>query len=170
MKKYAEKKWIGKLLACVLATAAIPAAQAGETITQQESNDRSIAENYCSAFLKEAEAERQSRQKADLLAIQESIKKKLIEVASKTAELDAWVSRRDSIFSRATSSLLKIYDAMEPSAAAAELSKLDDLTASAILRMLKPKKSSDILVEMDPARAAALVAVIASDAKLNNGT
>jgi flagellar motility protein MotE (MotC chaperone) len=170
MKNRSKKNMIALASAGILIVLVAPVVFAGEAMEQQQQNDRPLAESYCNAFLKDAEAERQSRQKADLLAIQVQIEKKLAEVASRTAELDDWVSRRESILSRATLSLLKIYDVMESGAAAAELSKLDDVTASAILRMLKPKKSSDILTEMDPARAASLVAVIASDAKMNNGT
>jgi flagellar motility protein MotE (MotC chaperone) len=169
MKRHGQNNLFRQLVAAIMVSATAPGVLATENIIHPSSTDQLIFESYCSAFLKDAEKERQSRQKTELLAIQESVEKKLVEVAKKTAELDAWVSRREAILSRATLSLLKIYDAMEASAAADELSKLDDLTASAILRTLKPKKSSSILVEMDPARAASLVAVIASDAKLNNG-
>lgn len=128
----------------------------------------SLASAYCDAFLDDAKKAKESKQKSDLVALQEDVRNKLIEIKTKTDILEGWVKRREEFLGRAKDSVLKIYENMDAASAASELSKLDDLSAAAIIQQLKPKKASLILVEMDPKRAATLVATIAANSKLKS--
>jgi|GEM_PF-4083173 len=129
-----------------------------------------LAQDYCTAFVKEAENARDSRQKLELEALNEKLDKKLTEINEKTSVLEKWVTQREAILAEATGAVLKIYDSMDPVYAAQELAKLDQVAASAILRKMKPKKSSDVLKEMDPVTAARIVAIISSEANLDQGS
>ncbi len=129
-------------------------------------NSSSIANDYCNAFLDDAKKARESRQKAELTALQEDVTKKLAEIKANTEALESWVKRREAFLGLAKDAVIKIYENMDAASAATELAKLDDLSAAAILQQLKPKKAGQILVEMDPKRAATLVATIAANSKL----
>ena len=126
-----------------------------------------LAKDYCAAFVKEAENARESRQKVELDALNATLDKKLAEINEKTAELEKWVTQREAIQSEATAAVLKIYDAMDPTISSQEIAKLDLVAAASILRKMKPKKASDILKEMPPATAARIVAIISSEANLD---
>ncbi len=125
-----------------------------------------LAQDYCAAFAKEAESAHDSRQKMELDALNETLDKKLAEINDKTAQLEKWVSQREAIMATATTSVLKIYEAMDPIVASQELAKLDLVGSSSIIRKLKPKIASDILKEMPSATAARIVAIISSEANL----
>jgi flagellar motility protein MotE (MotC chaperone) len=125
-----------------------------------------LARDYCAAFVSEAEKARESRQKVELDDLNATLDKKLAEINEKTALLEKWVSQREAIMAEATTSVLKIYETMDPTVAAQEIAKLDLVGASAIIRKMKPAKASDILKEMPPATAARIVAVISSEANL----
>lgn len=125
-----------------------------------------LAKDYCVAFAKEAEAARDSRQKMELQALNDSLDKKLAEIKDKTAELEKWVTQREAIQAEASAAVLKIYDTMDPTISAQEIAKLDLVAAASILRKMKPKKASDILKEMPAATAARVIAIISSEANL----
>jgi flagellar motility protein MotE (MotC chaperone) len=148
-------------LGIVLAEGALSAAHA-----ESSNQNPALAQDYCAAFVKEAENARESRQKLELDTLNATLDKKLAEINEKTALLEKWVSQREAIMSLATVSVLKIYDAMDPIVASQEIAKLDIVAASSILRKMKPKKASDILKEMPPTTAARIIAVISSEANL----
>ena len=133
-----------------------------ETATQNPA----LAQDYCAAFAKEAESAHDSRQKMELDALNETLDKKLAEINDKTAQLEKWVSQREAIMAQASTSVLKIYESMDPIVASQEISKLDLVAASSIIRKLKPKIGSDILKEMPPTTAARIIAIISSEANL----
>ncbi len=140
--------------------------QIGLAHADGDQQNPAFAKDYCAAFVKEAENARENRQKTELDGLNDQLDKKLAEVKEKTAILEKWVTERETILNQASTSILKIYDAMDPTIAAQELSKLDQRGASAILRKMKPKKASDILKEMDAATAARIVAIISSESNL----
>ncbi|MEO6610164.1 MAG: hypothetical protein ABIN69_17015 [Aestuariivirga sp.] len=142
--------------------------QATLTAAHSESSNQTpaLAQDYCASFVKEAENARESRQKVELDALNETLDKKLAQINEKTAQLENWVSQREAIMAQATTSVLKIYDSMDPLVASQEIAKLDLVAASSILRKMKPKKASDILKEMPPTTAARIIAVISSEANL----
>jgi flagellar motility protein MotE (MotC chaperone) len=144
----------------------VSAAWSESTLPKLDVPAPNLSRDYCSAFVKEAETARQSRQKMELDALNDKLDKKLAEINEKTATLEKWVTHREAILAEATTSILKIYDVMDPVFAAQELSKLDVITVSAILRKMKPKKSSDILKEMEPLMAARIVGTISAEANL----
>jgi flagellar motility protein MotE (MotC chaperone) len=125
-----------------------------------------LAKDYCAAFVKEAENARESRQKVELDALNATLDKKLAEINEKTAQLEKWVTEREAIQAAASTAVLKIYDAMDPTISSQEIAKLDLVAAASILRKMKPKKASDILKEMPPATAARIIAIISSEANL----
>ncbi|MBG1233193.1 MotE family protein [Aestuariivirga litoralis] len=131
-----------------------------------ETPPQTLAKDYCDAFARNAQQARNDRERAELQAMQGDISSKLQELSDKTAALQEWVKQRNAILDNATDAVLKIYQAMDPAAAASELSKLDPMMASAILRKLNAKKTSAILVEMDPKHAATLVSIMTADSKL----
>lgn len=142
--------------------------QATLSVAQSQSSNQTppLAQDYCASFVKEAENARESRQKVELDALNATLDKKLAEINVKTAQLENWVSQREAIMAQATTSVLKIYDSMDPIVASQEIAKLDLVAASSILRKMKPKKASDILKEMPPTTAARIIAVISSEANL----
>lgn len=158
-----EKRAIAILLA---AGAMALTLHSGVALADGDPPNPALAKDYCAAFVKEAENARESRQKIELDALNEQLDKKLAEVTDKTAVLEKWVTERETILNQASTAILKIYDSMDPTIAAQELSKLDQLGASAILRKMKPKKASDILKEMDAATAARIIAIISSESNL----
>lgn len=146
-----------------------PQAWADPNVPKQDGSVSSLSQDYCAAFLSEAEKSRESRQKVELEALNAKVDKKLSEIKDKTAILENWVTRREAILAEATTSVLKIYNVMDPAIAGQQLSKIDVVTVSAILRKMKPKKSSDILKEMDPQMAARIVATLSAEANLQDG-
>ncbi len=162
-----DSKW-GKIAASVVVMLGVVAADGMLTVVHAESNtpNPALAQDYCAAFVKEAENARESRQKVELDALNATLDKKLAEINEKTVLLEKWVSQREAIMAQATTAVLKIYDAMDPVIASQELAKLDVVASSSIIKKMKPKKASDILKEMPPSTAARIVAVISSEANL----
>ncbi len=146
----------------LLAGAGILSSVVAETANQNPA----LAQDYCASFVKEAENARDSRQKTELANLNDSLDKKLAEIKEKTDQLENWVKQREAIMALASTSILKIYDAMDPTISSQELAKLDQNAAAAILSKMKPKKASDILKEMPPATAAHIVAIISAQSSL----
>ncbi len=119
------------------------------------------AQQFCqniAAAATEARFAWQTRQLNDLEA---KITRRVAELDAKQAELRDVLAKRDAAMKRAQDSLVGIYAKMKPDVAAAQLSALDDVTASAVLAQLNPRASSAILNEIGPDRAVRLINTIA---------
>src|SRR5581483_3804118 len=60
----------------------------------------------------------------------------------KTAELQAWLARREEFSKKAQAAVVTIYARMRPDAAAAQLVAMDEETAAAVLTKLDPRNAS----------------------------
>ena len=126
----------------------------------------SPAEQYCSNVLDEATAAQLAHQKSVLEQAQRELDARIKEISLRTDELKAWIKKREDFTAQASESLVQIYGKMKPDSAARQLAVMNDFVAAAIMSKLSPKISSQILSEMDAAKAAKLSAVIASAAEL----
>lgn len=98
---------------------------------------------------------------AKTIAEMETKLKVVIEkLEAKQKEYQTWVTRREEFISKMTTSLVKIYSAMDPENAAAQIAIVDFDTAVSILTKLQPRAASAILNEMKPERASQLVKII----------
>jgi flagellar motility protein MotE (MotC chaperone) len=155
-------------IALLCASLATSHAWAESNVPRLDGAVPNVSQDYCSSFLSEAEKARESRQKLELEDLNAKVDKKLAEIREKTTVLESWVTRREAMLAEATSAVLKIYDVMDSTVAAQQLSKIDVATVSVILRKMKPKKSSGILKEMDPQMAARIVATLSAEANLQH--
>jgi flagellar motility protein MotE (MotC chaperone) len=144
----------------LLVLASVPAAS--ETASAE---DKEAVIDYCLNISDKAAETRMSRQVAALKLLEEQIDTKLTELETRKSELKVWVERQEQLKSAAAGSVVAIYAAMEPEAAAKQMSSVDARLASSVLQQLKPKQASLILNEMKPEQAALLVKIIAAAAK-----
>ena len=117
-------------------------------------------QRYCYNIADQARDARYLRQKRKI----EQMERRLVELTErlerKRAEFEAWVKKREAITRRVTASMLKVYEKMEPDAAAQQIRHMEYAVAVALLTGMKPEKASAILMEMDPKIAGRLVNVI----------
>jgi flagellar motility protein MotE (MotC chaperone) len=113
-------------------------------------------ENFCGAVASSAAATRLAWQEERVKVLQAQMVAKIAELEGKEAEVRDWVKKREELLSRANQSLIAIYSKMKPDAASAQISAMDDDSASAILLKLKPSIASAIMGEMNAERAARL--------------
>jgi flagellar motility protein MotE (MotC chaperone) len=121
----------------------------------------SPAEQYCSNIVDAAAAAQIAQQTNKLKKAQKQLDDRVALLTAKTEELKSWVKKREDFTSHATKELIEIYSKMKPDAAASQLTAMDELTAAAITSKLSPKVSSLVLAEMDPTKAARLLAIVA---------
>jgi flagellar motility protein MotE (MotC chaperone) len=124
------------------------------------------AKDYCVSIIDAAADARVAWQKKLLADAGKEIDERIAQLEQKTAEYKAWLKRRDEFTQRATDTVLQIYRSMRPDAASLQIALLDDETAAAVLVKLEPTRSSKILNDMDPARAAKLTATIVGSGKV----
>lgn len=111
---------------------------------------------YCKNISDQAVEARLSWQTWQLVALEAKLKERAAELDRKQAEIEAWVKKREKILKEVEAQVVSIIARMRPEAAAAQLSTADEDTATGVLLKLKARIASDILDEMDPARAARL--------------
>lgn len=111
---------------------------------------------YCKNISDQAVEARLSWQTWQLVALEAKLKERAAELDRKQAEIEAWVKKREKILKEVETQVVSIIARMRPEAAAAQLSTADEDTATGVLLKLKARIASDILDEMDPARAARL--------------
>lgn len=125
-----------------------------------------LARGYCVNIAGAAADARIALQRAKLAEAEHEISKRIATLEAKSAEYKSWVDRREEFLKRAATSLVKIYTAMEPDAAALQLVAMDEETAASVLMKLEPANASAILNEMAPEKAARLAAGIVGAARL----
>ncbi|ADZ72305.1 MotE family protein [Polymorphum gilvum] len=141
-------------LAAVLATGCLGAAaqDAGAGDKGQETD----AALYCRNTADTAAEARLAWQTWNLVALEEKVKLRIDELERKRAEFQEWVERRERVLEEVEGHVVSIFSRMRPEAAAAQLATLEENTAVAVLVKLKARQASQILDEMEPARAAQL--------------
>lgn len=121
-----------------------------------EEDGLSDAEMYCRNTGNAANDARLAWQTWNLISLEEKVKVRIRELEQKRAEYEAWVERREKVLSEVEGHVVSIFQRMRPEAAAAQLATLDEDTAVAVLVKLNARAASQILDEMEPARAAQL--------------
>ena len=137
-----------------------PAASA--TASPHVPKEPTEAQRYCDNIAAVAAEARFAWQTRKLTELQSQVTEKVAELEKKQAELQASLARRDAAMKRAQETLIAIYAKMQPDAAAAQLSVLDDELAAAVLAQLGARQSSAILNEISPERAERLVGTMTS--------
>jgi len=148
-------------------TAPAPQPDAKSAVAKAQPAARATpAGEYCVNIASAAADARFAWQKKAIADMEQQIAKRLAQLEEKTAELQKWVARRDEFSSKASETVLRIYQRMRPDAAARQLTALDEETAAAVLTKLEPRVASLILNDMDPGRAARLAATISNAGKV----
>lgn len=95
-------------------------------------------------------------QTSKLQELEDQVKNRIAELEAKRAQYEDWLKQHDAALKKAQDDVVAIYTHMKPEAAAAQISAMDDTTASAILAKLSSRVASTILNEVEPGRAAKL--------------
>jgi flagellar motility protein MotE (MotC chaperone) len=130
------------------------------------SNDKDVVKDYCLNISDKAAEARTAHQMEALKVLEVRIEVKAAELDSRREELQSWMEKQRLLQEAADAGLVEIYAAMDPEAAAKQMSSLDLRLASSLLRKLKPRVASTILNEMKPELAATLIKTIAATADL----
>lgn len=107
--------------------------------------------------------------KQELEGIETKVNEKLDELDERIAKLKEWNRKRDEFLSAANDSLVKIYQAMRPDAAALQMAQLGPKMSAAIIAKLEPRVSGIILNEMSPRDAAKITAYLVSALETDDG-
>jgi flagellar motility protein MotE (MotC chaperone) len=165
----------GAWLIAIFSASAVPAADSVSKAEEAADNlpmppttpiVLSPAEQYCSSVLDAASAAQLAQQKGELEKAQQEVDNKIARLTAKTSELKRWMKKREDFSAQVTDSLVQIYSKMDPDAAAAQLTAMDEFVAAAIMSKLPIKAASLIMTEMEATKAARLSAVLASAADL----
>ena len=148
-------------LVAVIAVFGTGTARAGDIARPAQSPTTPEVRTYCQNIAGAAADARFAWQTQKLEALETRVKASVGELDAKTAELRAWVAKREEIERRAGEKLVGIYSKMRPETAATQIATLDDTMAAAVLGQLTPGKASAIFNEIVPERAAKLAALIA---------
>ena len=115
---------------------------------------------YCWNIADAARDARYLRQKRKLEHMSRRLEALIDRLERKRAEFETWVKRREDITRRMSTSMMKVYEKMEPDVAAQQITHMEYAVAVALLAGMKPEKAAAILAEMDPRVAGRLVNVI----------
>lgn len=122
-------------------------------IEQLPAND---AEFYCKNISDKAVEARIAWQTWKLVGLETKLKERADELAKAQEKLKTWVERREKLLDEVEDQVVAIIARMRPDSAAAQLATTDEDTAVGVLLKLKARAASEILDEMEPARAALL--------------
>ena len=120
--------------------------------------------SYCANVAVAASDARMAWQTARMNELETRVKARIAELEAKSAELRAWIEKREQADRRAGEKLVGIYGKMRPETAATQIATLDDDMAAAVLGQLNPRQASAIFNELVPDRAAKLAGLIAGTA------
>lgn len=98
--------------------------------------------------------------------IQTDVDARIVILEAKTKEYQEWLSKRNQFLTNTKAALINIIAKMKPDAAAAELEKIDDLSAASIIMKLKPGGASAIMNNFSPEKAAEITGIMVSAQKL----
>ena len=134
-----------------------PSALAGPDVPPEVKTE---VARYCWNIADAARDARYLRQKRKLEEMAERLETLIGRLERKRAEFETWVKRREDITRRMSTSMMKVYEKMEPDVAAQQITHMEYAVAVALLAGMKPEKAAAILAEMDPKIAGRLVNVI----------
>lgn len=141
-----------------------PAAQKGtQTATGRERP--SLAQDYCRAIRDAAREARHAVQLRQIDSLKKELDDRLVKIDRRVAELKEWFGRREEFSNSVSAQLVGIYAVMRPESASAQLTKMDETTAAAILSRLEARAASAILNDMPPDTAARLVTILSAAAR-----
>lgn len=123
------------------------------------------AQQYCFNTTDAAADARFAWQAKKIQEMEAELDKRAEILAKKTEEYKKWLARRDEFSRKAHEKLVGFYSRMRADAAAEQLATIDEETAAAVVTKLETKVASQIMGEMNPARAARIATVIAGAAK-----
>jgi flagellar motility protein MotE (MotC chaperone) len=135
-----------------------------EVVTGTVMNEKDMLQ-YCVNISDKAKEARYARIRTELEQTGREIDEKLGKLDAKLAEIRDYVDRREKFLENAKDSLIQIFGTMRPDAAAAQLSELDAISASAILMKLPAERASTIMNEMSPKQAAEIAQTLIAASK-----
>lgn len=153
------------LALAMVASGPLSAEEAGSAKAGGEFSDE--IKRYCTNLADPARERRYELKKTELEAIEKTIDEKMTALEAQSAELEKWIRMREDFSNKAEASLVGIYAAMKPDAAAKRMEQLGPELAAALLLKLPERAAGVILNEMDIDRAALItnVMVAAADQK-----
>jgi flagellar motility protein MotE (MotC chaperone) len=123
---------------------------------------------YCAAIVDDAREQRYASKRGEIETLAADLKKRIEVAEAQSAALEKWVNRREEFAKQATEKIVEIYANMRPEASALRLQQLDINLAASLLLAIPPRKASPILNEMDEKNAAAITAVMAASARMDD--
>lgn len=123
---------------------------------------QSDVQRYCANIADPALDARNALQLRKLGEAEAQVSAKIDELERKRAEVQSWLAERKGFLDSTSDTMLAIYAAMKPDAAAAQLAGLDREVAASLVARLKSRQASAILTEMPANVAAELGALIVS--------
>ncbi len=139
-------------------TVAKPTQKAAPQLDLKKSG--SLAEEYCQSIRDAGGEARFAFQASELKALAMVLDDRIAKLEARTAELKDWFARREQFSKQASEQVVNIYAAMRPEAASEQLSKMDEMTAAAILIRLEPRAASTILNDIQAEKAARLTMIV----------
>lgn len=133
-----------------------PAALKSSVASEHELN------SYCYNISDSAVEARSAVLKEQLETVEMQVDEKLKLLEQKTGELKAWMVKRESFVNKVNESVVQIFQAMRPDAAALQFTELGPVVSASIISQLPPKASSAILTEMSAVDAAEVALVLTS--------
>lgn len=132
------------------------AAQSPKVKPDAPATPKSDAVLYCENTADAAAEARLKWQTWKLVGLEVRLQARIAELDRKQKEFEQWIERREKLLNEVEGQVVSIISRMRPEMAAAQLATSDDETATGVLLKLKARIASEILDEMDPARAAQL--------------
>jgi flagellar motility protein MotE (MotC chaperone) len=114
------------------------------------------AAQFCRNISDAASDARFSWQVRVLEQLDKQVKESVDRLEIKRAEYEDWLKRREDFLKKVEDGVVEMYGRMRPEAAAPQIASMTEEVALSVLMKLKPRVSSAILSEMEPARAARL--------------
>ena len=120
----------------------------------------SEVDRYCAAIAQPAADARAALQTQRLKALEAEVNTRIDELEAKRREYQDWLAERQAFLDATSATMVNIYAAMKPDAAAAQLVGLKRPAAASLLARLKSRQASAILAEMPAPIASELAALI----------
>ena len=125
-----------------------------------------LAQAYCSSIRDAALEARYAKQVEEIQRAEAKLKEKIKELEVYGARVEAWQEERRKFLALTEDRIVKIFAGMRPDAASLQLSNLNEIMAASIVMQLDPAVSAPILSEMEPEKAARIVAIISGSAQV----
>ena len=121
---------------------------------------QSDVQRYCTNISDPALDARNALQLAQIKDAETLLSQRIDELEAKREEVEKWMNERKAFIDSTSETMLQIYSAMKPDAAAAQLAGMERPAAASLLARLKSRQASAILAEMPAAVASELGTII----------